>query len=96
MNIIDNGIYINLPLSKNKNININKKGVYITHYLAKKYGLKVGSNIKIMSQYQSKPIYLPILGITKISGPQGIYLSKNIWTSLGNKFTPNVILQIEI
>ncbi|MBO8441658.1 MAG: FtsX-like permease family protein [Firmicutes bacterium] len=91
MNIIDNGIYINLPLSKNKNININKKGVYITHYLAKKYGLKVGSNIKIMSQYQSKPIYLPILGITKISGPQGIYLSKNIWTSLGNKFTPNVI-----
>lgn len=91
--IMDNGIYLNLPLRTGAIGNPqNKNGVYISNMIATQLGgIKVGTNIRIRGSMSTKAIVARVLGIVQISTPQGVFISKNFWKAQGQNFVPTTI-----
>lgn len=90
--IVDNGIYLNLPLRTGAIGNPqNKNGVYISNMIATQLGIKVGTSIRIRSSMSTKAIVAKVLGIVQISTPQGVFISKDFWKTQGQIFVPTTI-----
>lgn len=91
-NIISKGIYVQLPTAHKNTVNLDRKnGAYITELTAKKLNINSGQNIEINSGVLNKKEIVPVIGVVKISTPQGIYLSKRSWQAMNQSFNPTSI-----
>lgn len=86
--IVSPGLYVKLPLVTGGLATLNSKnGVYVSNLIANKLGIQKGSNVEVNSTVMSKKEILPVLGVVKVSTPQGIYLSSKTWKNIGEAFT---------
>lgn len=88
--IIDDGYYMTLHAMNGDVIDLSNDGVVISQNIAK--DLSISGNQFIDILVSGKQIRIKISSIENLNSPQGIFISKAYWESLGNSFVPNTLL----
>jgi ABC-type transport system, involved in lipoprotein release, permease component len=90
--VLDKGNMITLYNESNKKIDMESNEGVISHKLAETLSVKKGDIVEVKSFLNENYIYLKITEIANIPSPQGIYMSKETWESLGMKFISTSVL----
>lgn len=86
--VVSPGLYVKLPLITGGLATLNdENGVYISNLVANRLGVQKGSNIELDSTVMTRKQIVPVLGVVKVSTPQGVYLSSKTWKTIGQPFT---------
>lgn len=88
--ILDKGFYVKLEDKAGNTIRLPKEGVILSEKTAADMNVKIGDIIKINNTLGSYTAY--VYKIININSPQGIFISKEAWETVGGTFTPNVLL----
>lgn len=90
--IVDPGDYINLSDMNNQKISIESNEGIMSHKLSEVLGVEKGDIIQVKDYTMADSLYLKITEISNIPSPQGIFMSKDTWESIGKKFVATAVL----
>ena len=91
--ILDEGDYFTLEREENgEKLTLPEEGVILSHRLSEQTGLKEGDEITFNVTGVSHEFTATVKDITSVRTPQGIYLSRTSWESMGESFLPNIVM----